>query len=121
MKKHSVIHWLYFLWLPVSLSALPQREQVIYGEAEIHQEGDIFSVTAADKTIIAYDSFNVANQERVQFIQPSSTSTVLNRVIGKNPSKILGNISSNGKVFLVNPHGIYFSKEATVDTGSLVV
>ncbi len=121
MKKISAARWLSFLLLPVSVTALPQGEQVIQGDAEFHLDGSSYSITAADKTIISYDSFNVAKQEHVRFIQPSKDATLLNRVVGSDPSQIFGNISSNGKVFLVNPHGVYFGKDAVVDTGSLVV
>jgi large exoprotein involved in heme utilization and adhesion len=44
----------------------------------------------------------------------------LNRVIGANPSSILGNLSANGKVFLVNPNGILFGNGAQVNVGGLV-
>jgi hypothetical protein len=41
-------------------------------------------------------------------------------VIGADPSSILGNLSANGKVFLVNPNGILFGKGASVNVGGLV-
>src|SRR5262249_47485577 len=40
---------------------------------------------------------------------------VLNRVIGQNPSLILGQLSSNGRVFLINPSGIAFGQGAVID------
>jgi large exoprotein involved in heme utilization and adhesion len=45
---------------------------------------------------------------------------VLNRVIGGNPSEILGHLQSNGRVFLVNPMGVLFGQGSTVDVGSLM-
>ena len=56
----------------------------------------------------------------VQFIQPSSSSAVLNRVSSGKPSKILGQIESNGKVLLVNPDGMYFGPHSSVRVASLI-
>ncbi len=77
-------------------------------------------IEASDKAIINYQKFDIGLGEHVQFIQPSESSTVLNRVTAKNPSQILGELSGNGRVFLVNPSGIYFGPTAVVNVGSFV-
>ncbi len=69
---------------------------------------------------INWQSFNIAQGESVRFVQPNSNSVALNRVLGSNPSSILGSLSANGKVFLVNPNGILFGKGASVNVGGLV-
>ena len=48
------------------------------------------------------------------------TFAILNRVIGGDPSKILGTLQSNGRVFLINPNGILFGAGAQVDVAGLV-
>jgi filamentous hemagglutinin family protein len=55
----------------------------------------------------------------VVFAQPSPNAIVLNRVAGAR-STIDGNISANGKVFLVNARGIVFGPNALVNVGSLI-
>src|SRR5690606_10821990 len=70
--------------------------------------------------VINWQSFGINAGESVQFVQPSSSSVALNRVVGANPSNITGNLSSNGKVFLVNPNGILFGSGASVNVGGLV-
>ena len=91
------------------------------GRAEFHSsDADTVTITTSDKAIINYPTFNIGHGEHVQFIQPSSRSTVLNRVTGRNPSKIFGRLSANGRVFLVNPYGVYFGPSAVVNTGSFL-
>lgn len=69
---------------------------------------------------INWQSFGIKAGESVRFVQPGSSSVALNRVTGTNPSSILGSLSSNGKVFLVNPNGILFGQGASVNVGGLV-
>jgi filamentous hemagglutinin family protein len=45
---------------------------------------------------------------------------VLNRVIGQDPSSLLGRLQSNGRVFLINPNGIVFGTGSRMDVGGLV-
>lgn len=107
--------------LPIYIRALPQISEVISGDVKYcRSDSARMVIQAEDRSIIQYQNFNVALGETVRFVQPSAAATVLNRVIGADPSEILGKIQSNGKVFLVNPRGVYFGKEAEVDVGSLI-
>ncbi len=125
MKKNSflkvIIGLTCFSLVPNFLMALPQSPEVISGSAAISRlDSNTMVIEAADQAIINYQSFNVGNTERVQFIQPTSSSVVLNRVTGDDGSEILGKLQSNGKVFLVNPNGVYFGRESQVNVGSLI-
>ncbi|MCK5306963.1 MAG: filamentous hemagglutinin N-terminal domain-containing protein, partial [Candidatus Omnitrophica bacterium] len=101
--------------------ALPEGEEVVSGSAEFSRPDDnTVNITTSDKAIINYETFNIAQPETVRFIQPSSSSSALNRVVGINPSEIFGSIQSNGKIFLVNPNGIFFGPSSRVDTGSFL-
>jgi filamentous hemagglutinin family protein len=117
MKKTCA---LFFGLIPFTLFALPQGGNVKSGTAVFATDKNVLSVEVSDRAIIDYESFNIEVQERVEFIQPKSSSTLLNRVQGGDPSKILGNLVSNGKVFLVNPNGVYFGPDAVVDARSFI-
>ena len=56
----------------------------------------------------------------MHFAQPSARSKVLNRVVGRDPSAILGSLQSNGQVWLLNPYGVLFGAGARVDVAGLV-
>ena len=65
-------------------------------------------------------SFPLAPAEITRFIQQGAGSSVLNRVIGSNPSEILGQLLSNGQVWLINPNGMVFGSDAIVDTAGFI-
>ena len=54
------------------------------------------------------------------FRQPDRDSVALNRVVGDAASVIDGALSGNGHVYVINPNGVLFGKNASVDVGSLV-
>ncbi|WP_332848330.1 YDG domain-containing protein, partial [Massilia sp. S19_KUP03_FR1] len=100
--------------------ANPLLPQVVNGQATFTQQGNVFSVTNTPNTIINWQSFSIASGELTRFIQQNGNSAVLNRITGQDPSKILGALESNGKVFLINPNGILFGAGSRVDVGGLV-
>ena len=71
--------------------------------------------------IVNWESFNVDAHEVVEFNQPNVSAQVLNRIFDQNPSQILGTITAQGKVLLVNPNGVFINETARVSVGSLIV
>ena len=112
--------------LPLSLPGLalagPDGGVVVGGSASIGTPDALTTVIdqTSSAAAINWQSFNVGGDEFVVFNQPSASSVVLNRVVGGDASTILGNVSANGRVFLVNPAGVLFGQGATVDVGGLV-
>ncbi|WP_229417239.1 filamentous hemagglutinin N-terminal domain-containing protein, partial [Massilia sp. Root418] len=100
--------------------ANPLAPQVVAGQAQFSQQGNVFSITNAPNTIINWQSFSIQAGEITRFIQQGGDSKVLNRIVGQDPSKILGALQSNGKVYLINPNGVLFGKDARIDVNGLV-
>jgi filamentous hemagglutinin family protein len=106
--------------LPLAAYAAPVDPVVRAGTATFAINGNVYTVTNAPNTIIDWRSFNVANGELLRFLQQNPQSVVLNRVTGNDPSQLFGLLQSNGRVVLVNPHGILFGPNAQVDVAGLI-
>ncbi|MGZ8903687.1 MAG: two-partner secretion domain-containing protein, partial [Methylobacter sp.] len=101
--------------------ANPDGAQIVNGQVSIDTATPgVTTVTNSPNAIINWQNFSIAQNELTQFIQQNGQSAVLNRIIGENPSEILGQLASNGKVFLINPNGIVFGAGSTVDTQGLI-
>ena len=101
--------------------ALPKGGRVVSGEALFHAEGDkSLKIVTSERALLHWDEFSIASKELARFIQPGKDSLVVNRVIGGNPSAILGRLEANGRLFLINPNGILVGKEGVVQVGSFI-
>ncbi len=113
-----------FLLLGVAVNAYanPQGESVVAGTATFDRStpNTLTINTTSNNTIINYNSFSIAANESTRINQPGASSAVLNRVVGVNPSEIYGTLSSNGKIFLVNPNGILFGPNSRVDAPAIL-
>ena len=100
--------------------ANPTGPQIVAGQVSIAGTGKLLTVTNSPGSIINWQSFSIAPGELTRFVQQNSSSSVLNRITGQNPSQILGALQSNGKVFLINPNGIVFGANSRIDVNGLV-
>jgi trimeric autotransporter adhesin len=113
--------WLIGGW-PTIVFALPQDGQIVSGS------GAISTPTATSmqidqntgQMIVNWSSFNIGQTESVNFTQPGADSIALNRVIGADPSLLLGNLTANGQVFITNGSGVFFGPGSKVDTHGLI-
>lgn len=103
---------------PAALAA-PQGESVAAGSATFDRSGTTTTITASNRAIINYTSFDVASNETVRFVQPSATATVLNRISSPAPTRIDGSLQANGIVYLVNRAGVIFGPSSVVNVGGL--
>lgn len=69
--------------------------------------------------------FNVAAERGAYFFSPANIQNILARVTGSNPSQILGTLGTFGasspNLFLINPNGIIFGQNASLDVGGSFV
>ncbi|MDA9402700.1 two-partner secretion domain-containing protein [Bradyrhizobium sp. CCBAU 45389] len=106
---------------PALAQTLPTGGQVVSGQATISQSGNAMTVNqSSDRMIANWQSFSIGAGNSVTFNQPGASSVALNRVVGQDPSRILGSLSANGQVFLINPNGIAVGKTGSVQTGGFV-
>ncbi len=98
----------------------PTGAQVVNGSASISQTGKLLTVTNSNGAIINWNTFSIGAGETTRFNQASASSSVLNRVLANNPSVLLGTLSSNGRVWLVNPSGIMVGQGARIDVGGFI-
>ncbi|WP_241522975.1 filamentous hemagglutinin N-terminal domain-containing protein [Herminiimonas fonticola] len=100
--------------------AAPINPTVVNGQVTFSQDGNVFSITNSPNAIINWGSFSISQGEVVRFLQQSSNSSVLNRITGQDPSRIMGALQSNGRVYLINPNGIVFGAGAQVNVNGLI-
>jgi filamentous hemagglutinin family protein len=65
----------------------------------------------------SFQEFNIGVGRAVYFSNPSQIQNILTRVTGSNPSNIFGTlgVSGNANLFLINPNGIIFGRDAQLD------
>ena len=120
MLRASVVALAVSAAFGASVHANPSGQSVASGSASFAVNGNTLSVTNTPGAIINWQQFSIGKDEVTRFIQQNAASAVLNRVIGQDPSVILGQLLSNGRVFLINPSGIAFGRGAVIDVAGLV-
>ncbi|MSR15911.1 MAG: filamentous hemagglutinin N-terminal domain-containing protein [Gammaproteobacteria bacterium] len=105
------------LALPGLAFAGPSGEHIVAGNVGVERPNSSHTKITqhSDQAIVNWHSFSVGTAEYVQFVQPDAQSAILNRVVGGGASEILGRIDANGRVFLVNPQGVYFGRGMQVN------
>lgn len=108
-------------WADPALNALPTGGQVVSGQSAITQNSNQLNILQnTQKSIINWNTYNIGANAQVTYVQPNANAISLNRVISGNPSEIFGKLNSNGQVWLINPNGVLFGKNAQVNVGGIV-
>ena len=109
---------------PEPAFANPQGGVVIGGDATatIGGEGtaNVIINQFAENAVIDWQDFSVQLGELTRFVQPGANAAVLNRVLGGNPSQLLGSLQANGQIYLVNPNGILVGSQGSIDSQSFI-
>ena len=115
--------WSALATVPGLALAGPAGESVVAGNVSVARP-DLNSTQinqTSQNAIVNWNTFSIDGNEYVLIQQPNSSSTILNRVIGSQQSRILGQLQANGRVFLVNPQGVYVGPGASIDVGALTL
>jgi len=99
----------------------PSGGRIIAGQGAISQSGPNSTINqGSDRLIIEWQTFDTSVGESVRFNQPSSSASVLNRIISGNATIFDGSLFANGNVVIVNGSGIHFGPNSRIDVGSLI-
>ncbi|MGC1548286.1 MAG: YDG domain-containing protein, partial [Rhodanobacter sp.] len=99
----------------------PTGGQIVSGSGQIQQVGNTTTIRQDSPTLtLNWQSFNIASNQTVDFLQPGSGAIAVNRILSSTPSEIYGHLNANGQVWLINPNGVLFGETAQVNVGGLV-
>jgi filamentous hemagglutinin family protein len=117
--------------LGVVLSLLPinKIKAQILPDQTLHQETSIVTPINSNNNRIdggavrganlfhSFQEFNIDRGSSVYFSNPAGIDNILTRVTGNNSSSILGKLGvlGNANFWLINPNGIYFGTDASLD------
>ena len=85
--------------------------------------GNTWNITqTTSQAIVNYSGFNVAGNEVINFLRQGGGGdfAILNRILSASPTTINGQMNSLGRVFFVNPAGVLFGNNASINVAQLV-
>lgn len=107
--------------LAVTAHSAPSGGKVVGGTGSIDRSGSQTTILQeTDRLAVNWNTFDVAADEVVRFVQPSEDSIALNSILDNDASHIFGRLEANGQIILMNPNGVFFGESATINVGSLV-
>ncbi len=104
---------------PILLTAKPTDPIVKHGNISI-DKSNLNIVSKSSKGIIHWKDFSLNQEDIAKFVLPDSSSAILNKVTSNIPSKLLGKLTSNGQIYLINPNGILIGKEGSIHAASFI-
>lgn len=107
--------------MPSAHAASAADATVSAGSGSVSTVGNTTTITQGSQRL-AIDWINLSTRanEALVFAQPNAQAIALNRIIGNSPSELLGSLTANGQVFILNPNGVLFGAGSQVNVGGLV-
>jgi filamentous hemagglutinin family protein len=107
--------------MPSAYAASAADATVSAGSGHISTVGNITTINQASQRLaIDWSQLSTAAGESLVFAQPNAQAIALNRITGATPSELLGSLTANGQVYILNPNGVLFGAGAQVNVGGLV-
>ena len=103
-----------------SVHALPEQSGFITSGVNIDSDGETMNITGSDNNnnnVINWSSFNIGKDETVQYDQ----NNYLNLIHDPEASQINGKITGGKNIYLINPNGVLFGDNSSVNVGNLYV
>ena len=108
--------------IPQVAFAAPTGENVVSGGATVTRSGNDTNINSSNvNNVIKWSDYSLVHGERVVHDGGAKTNNYLNIVTGANTSNIDGKIEGGKNVYIVNPNGVIFGKNAEVNVGHLHV
>lgn len=108
----------------VSPLTTPTGEHVAAGAATFDRPaaGQLNVTQGTDRAVIDWQSFNIGKSAATTFTQPSAGSLAVNRVMGAgtDPTQILGTLTANGRIMILDRNGVLVGRDAKINVGSIV-
>ncbi|WP_295763908.1 filamentous haemagglutinin family protein [Undibacterium sp.] len=109
---------------PLAIGSTSVRSPLVVAGAfdPYRVSGNTATITQKDPAgILAWSSFDISADAKLEVLQPSATAVLLNKIEGGiSPTVIEGMLNAKGHVYIYNPNGIIFGKSATVNVASLL-
>lgn len=102
-------------------NTLPAGGEAVSGSAFVTETSNSLEIYQfSEQLIVDWKTFDIGEKASVVFNQPDHFSIALNRIQSDEPSQILGQLTANGHIFLINPAGILFGPKSQVNVGGLI-
>ena len=110
-----------FIAAPVAAQIVPAGGTVVAGTASIASPaaGLLRIDQASSRAVIDWQSFSIGAGGQVHF--ENGGGATLNRVLGGDPSSLMGQLTATGSLWLVNPSGILVGPQGRVAAGGSFV
>jgi filamentous hemagglutinin family protein len=109
--------------IPLSVQAQVTPDDTLPDDSVVTTEGDKIQIEGGtmrgNNLFHSFQEFSVPADQEAQFNNADTIENILSRVTGGSESVINGGISANGSanVFLINPAGIIFGENASLNVG----
>jgi filamentous hemagglutinin family protein len=91
------------------------------GAASVATAGNTTTINqSSQRAAIDWTRLSTRANEALVFNQPNAQAIALNRITGSGASELLGSLTANGQVFILNPNGVLFGAGSQVNVGGLV-